>query len=121
MIDRPDAKLSEKELVHFQAEFNCILQAKRTAEDKDRSRQLTVDRRKTVNSPKALQDEIGSLEGNVDIEITRFEFLGLLGTLEGRLLDHSDRIFDLFDEDKNENLDFRELIGSKVLRQKYMS
>jgi len=101
---------SKPELLQFQAEFNSILQAKRTAEDKDRSRQLTAGRRKTVNLPKALQDEVGSLEGNVDIGITKFEFLGLLGTLEGRLLDHSDRLFDLFDEDKSGYLDFRELI-----------
>jgi Ca2+-binding EF-hand superfamily protein len=104
------SRFSKPELLHFQAEFNSILQAKRVAEDKDRNRQLSSSRRKTVTLPKALQDEVGSLEGHVDIGITRFEFLGLLGSLEGRLLDHSDRLFDLFDEDKSGYLDFRELI-----------
>ena len=102
-------KFTSQELAQFQREFNAVLAAKRVTEDQTRVRALSGGRKNTVTLPGCMQAEISTLEGTIDIGITKEEFFTLLQQLSGRLLSHSERLFDLFDEDKSGYLDFREL------------
>jgi calcium-dependent protein kinase len=56
-----------------------------------------------------MQAEINKLEGPIDIGLTRREFSTLLTRSIGRLTLNSNRLFDLFDEDRSGYIDFREL------------
>lgn len=100
-------KLEMAEIVDLQEEFNALLAAKRANEDQIRF--LSTIRKDSVALPLAMQAEINKLDGPIDIGLTRREFSTLLTRYIGPLTLNSNRLFDLFDEDRSGYIDFREL------------
>ena len=100
-------KLEMDEILSLQEEFNALLASKRANEDQIRF--LSTVRKDSIALPLTMQAEISSLEGKIDIGLTRRELKTLLTRYKGCLILNSDRIFDLFDEDRSGYIDFREL------------
>jgi Ca2+-binding EF-hand superfamily protein len=101
------SKFSQEEIKVFQNEFNRVLSKKRKTKGKKKPE---IKRQQTVMILEEIKTEIHDQEGEVDIGITKEEFLGIIGNLKASLVDYAGGIFDMFDEDKSGYLDFRELL-----------
>jgi Ca2+-binding EF-hand superfamily protein len=101
------SRFSQEEIKVFQDEFNRVLDKKRRSKGKHKK---PKPRRGTVLILHEIKCDLQDHEGDVDIGITKDEFLSIIRTLSASLLDYAGGIFDLFDEDKSGYLDFRELL-----------
>lgn len=101
------SKFSQDEIKVFQCEFNRVLEKKRKTKGKQRTHR---PRQGTVMILEEIKSEIQDQEGDVDIGITKDEFLRIIDSMNTGFVAFAERIFDLFDEDKSGYLDFRELL-----------
>lgn len=101
------SKFTQEEIKVFQDEFNRVLDKKRKTKGKLKANR---PRRGTVMILDEIKADIQDQEGEVDIGITKDEFLSIISNLNASLVDYAGGIFDLFDEDKSGYLDFRELL-----------
>ena len=100
------SNFSRQEIEALQKEFKKLLLKKRQTKGPSKPRK----RRTTVFLHPKIQEQIANTDGEIDIGISKAEFLEMMNALNQNMSYAAGALFDQFDEDKSGYLDFRELM-----------